>query len=60
MRFRDGTFRHKALFAALVGVYLLGLLLAFTDRTQRRSSSPHASGASYATTVAASPPASWH
>ena len=35
MRFRDGTFRQKALFAALVGVYLLGLLLAFTDRTQR-------------------------
>ena len=35
MHFRDGTVRQKALFATLVGVYVLGLGIAFTDKLQR-------------------------
>jgi class 3 adenylate cyclase len=35
MHFQDGTVRQKALFAALVGVYVLGLGIAFTDKVQR-------------------------
>jgi class 3 adenylate cyclase len=35
MRFRDGTVRQKALFATLVGVYVLGLAMAFADKVQR-------------------------
>ena len=31
MRFRDGTVRQKALFATLVGVYVLGLAIALAD-----------------------------
>src|SRR5215470_12738965 len=35
MRFRDGTAGQKALFAALVGVYVLGLLVALQDKLER-------------------------
>jgi class 3 adenylate cyclase len=35
MRFRDGTIRQQALFAALVGSYLLGLLIAVDDKLER-------------------------
>ena len=35
MRFRDGTVWQKALFAALLGFYLFGLLLTVADRIER-------------------------
>ena len=35
MHFRDGTVRQKALFATLVGVYIVGLGIAFTDKVER-------------------------
>jgi class 3 adenylate cyclase len=35
MRWRDGTARQKALYAALVSLYALGLLLATADKLQR-------------------------
>ncbi len=35
MQFRDGTVREKALFAVLVGVYILGLIIALQDKVER-------------------------
>ena len=35
MHFRNGTVRQKALFATLVGVYVLGLCIAFADKVAR-------------------------
>ena len=35
MHFRNGTVRQKALFATLVGVYVLGLCIAFADKVER-------------------------
>jgi class 3 adenylate cyclase len=35
MRFRDGTARQRALFVTLVGVYILGLGIAFSDKVER-------------------------
>jgi class 3 adenylate cyclase len=35
MHLRDGTLRQRALFALLVGVYVVGLALAFQDKLER-------------------------